>query len=89
MEGIDNLQKVLKGLSGVVSASSQLLHVDWKASMKEVVDLDDAEAAKLAEDLKALDLVNDELEAKIEVIGGVVAKNAVLFLRLLKLFVLK
>lgn len=89
MADIKNLSMALKSLSALASAGSQLAHLDLKALAAEALDLDEVEAAQLAKDLEGLDLWNDEIEKKIEEIGGSIAKSAVILIRIIKLFVLK
>ena len=86
MAGIENIQQVLGGVIDGINASQKLVSADYKALLKEAIDLDEAELKTLAEQVKDLDLTNDKLEATIEAIVGEGHKYVILLIRLIGLF---
>lgn len=84
--GIEELRKVVVSGGQVVQGVDQLRSVDFKQVLKELLDLDDSELSAISGDFNQyFDLVNDELEAKVEAILAENGKYLLLVLRLLKL----
>lgn len=88
-EGITQLEKVVLGVVSLANGADALAHTDWAKALTELLDLDDAEAIKLASDLQVLDLQEKDLEAKIEKYASDGGQFAAIFIRVLRLLLPK
>lgn len=85
-ENISEIKKIVKAGIDIANAADAFAHFDYNLALKQVLDLDEAEAMEIAQDFQVLDLANDAFEAKMEEMVMKGAAPAAFVLRLVKAF---
>lgn len=84
--GIENAEKFVGNLVTVINAGEEVRSADFGLILKEMLDADEEELKKLVEKIKALNISNDVLEAKIKELAAQGAPMAAFVLRMVKIF---
>lgn len=84
--GIENAKAFIENVVIAVNAGEKIRHMDFAVILQEFLDGDEEELKALVEKIKALDLSNDALEAKIKELAAQGAPVAAFILRLVKVF---